>query len=91
MEAVVALLQVSAESGGSACADVSECSALMGIQPMPPRPEELLFVLTKDIGDFEPMLGHRCRPSSLDRSIGFSWSASKGLGVAWRRAVDTRR
>ena len=34
----------------AANADVSECSALMGIQPMPPWPEELLFVLAKDIG-----------------------------------------
>ena len=26
--------------------------------------KELLFVLTKDIGDFEPMIHHRWRPSS---------------------------
>jgi hypothetical protein len=52
--ASVALLQMRVKSGGSACAGVSECSALMGIQDMPPVPEKLLFVLTKDIGDFQP-------------------------------------
>ena len=80
--AAIALLDVSAEGGGSACADVSECPALLGIEHMPPLPEEFLFVLTKDIGDFEPMFAHRCRASSLERSIGLSWRASNGLGVA---------
>lgn len=62
MGTLVALLDVCAKSGGSACADVSECSALLGIEHMPPLAEEFLLVLTKDIGDFEPMLGHRCLP-----------------------------
>ena len=62
--AVVALLEVGAESGGAAGADVSEGSALRGIERLPPLPEEFLFVLAKDIGDFEPMFAHRCRPSS---------------------------
>jgi hypothetical protein len=71
MGAVAALLDVGTEGGGSASADVSEGSALRGGERMPPLPEELLFVLAKDIGDFEPMLDHRCRPSSWERSMGF--------------------
>jgi hypothetical protein len=63
---LVALFQVRAQSRGSACADVSECPALLGIEHMPPLPEEFLFVLAKDIGGFEPMLAHRCRPSSFE-------------------------
>jgi hypothetical protein len=82
MGAVVALLHVSAESGSSACADVTECSELMGGKGAAPSLEEFQFVLAKDIGDFEPVFGHRCRPSSLDRSMGLSWRASNGLGVA---------
>jgi hypothetical protein len=35
-----------------------ECTALRRAQTMSPLGHELLFVLTKDIGDFEPMLGH---------------------------------
>ena len=80
--AVIALLDVSAEGGSSACADVPECSKLMGAEGMTPSLEEFLFVLTKDIGDFEPMFAHRFRVSSLEPSIGLSWRASNGLGVA---------
>jgi hypothetical protein len=51
----IALLEVGAESGRAACADVT---ALLGGQFTSPPSHELLFVLTKDIGDFEPMLCH---------------------------------
>jgi hypothetical protein len=78
---VVALLEVRAESGGAAGADVSEGSALRGVEHVPPSPEELLFVLAKDIGDFEPMFSHRCRPSSFEWSMGFGCRLSNGLGV----------
>jgi len=54
----IALLEVSAESGRAACADVAEYTALLGGQFTSPPSHELLFVLTKDIGDFEPMLCH---------------------------------
>jgi hypothetical protein len=58
LPAGIALLDMGAESGCAACADVTECTALLRGQPMSPLGHELLFVLTKDIGDFEPMLGH---------------------------------
>ena len=31
---------------------------------------------------FEPMLAHRCRPSSFERSMGLSWRLSNGFGAA---------
>jgi hypothetical protein len=52
MRTVIALLHMSPQRGGAACADVTECSQLMGRECMAPSLEELLFVLAKDIGDF---------------------------------------
>jgi hypothetical protein len=54
----IALLDMGAESGCAACADVTEYTALLAGQRMSPVGHELLFVLAKDIGDFEPMLAH---------------------------------
>jgi hypothetical protein len=50
--AVVTLLQVCAERGGTACADVSECLPLLARQYFFPAIQELLTVLAEDIGDF---------------------------------------
>ena len=58
LPAGIALLDMGAESGRAACADVTEYTALLAGQCMSPLGHELLFVLAKDIGDFEPMLGH---------------------------------
>jgi hypothetical protein len=52
---VITLLEACAQSGGSACADVPERLALVGRKRIAPTSKELLFVLTKDIGDFQPM------------------------------------
>ena len=82
LRAVIALLDVSAEGGGAARADVPKCPKLLGREGMAPLLEEFLFVLTKDIGDFESPFTHLCRPSLWEWSIGFSCSASNGLGVA---------
>lgn len=91
VRAVVALFPASAESGGSACADVAEGLALLGREGVAPAGQEFLFVLAKDIGDFQPMWGHRCRLSSSERSMGFSCRASKGLRTACKRCSDTCR
>jgi hypothetical protein len=53
---VVALLDMAAEGSGAACADVTECPQLRSGETAPA--EELLFMLTEDIGDFEPMWAH---------------------------------
>jgi hypothetical protein len=65
MRTVIALLQMSAKRGGAACADVTECSQLVGRECMARSLEELLFMLAKDIGDFQPMSGHGCCGSSF--------------------------
>jgi hypothetical protein len=62
-QAVIAPLNVRAEGGGLACADVPEDPKLMVREYVPPSFEKFLFVLAKDIGDFEPMRVHRWRPS----------------------------
>lgn len=68
----IALLDVSAQRGGAACADVTEYSKLLCGDRMALLLEEFLFVLAKDIGDFQPMFGHRRRASSLEWSTGLS-------------------
>jgi hypothetical protein len=68
----IALFDMSAEGGGAACADVPECSKLLGRESVTPSLEEFLFVLTKDIGDFESLFAHRGRPSFWERSTGLS-------------------
>jgi hypothetical protein len=53
---VVTLLDMTAKGSGAACADVTERPQLRNGETAPA--EELLFVLTEDIGDFEPMSAH---------------------------------
>ena len=91
MRTVVALFQACATGGSSTCADVAECLALLGRERIAPAGKEFLFVLTKDIGDFQPMSVHLWRPSSSERSMGFNSRASKGLRIACSRCMDTRR
>ncbi len=67
---MIALFDVGAQRGGLACADVSESSKVMAGSNVAPSLEKFLFVLTKDIGDFEPMFYHFWRPSSV-RTRGF--------------------
>ena len=75
----IALLEMAAEGSGSACADVTERPQLSPGETAPA--EELLFVLTEDIGDFEPMSAHLGSAASESLS-GISVSASSGLGRA---------
>jgi hypothetical protein len=49
---------MSAQSGGAACADVTECSKLLGREGVTPVLEKFLLVLAKDIGDFQSRLAH---------------------------------
>ena len=90
MRTVIALFPACAQGGGTACADVAECLALLGREGVAPAGEEFLFVLAKDIGDFQPR-GQRWRPSSAERSMGWSCRASKGLRTACNRWIDTCR
>jgi len=82
MTAVIALLYLGAECGGTTGADVSECLALPGRQHISPAIQEFLTVLAEDIGDFQPMFRHRRRPSPSDSTIAMTWILSNGLPVA---------
>jgi hypothetical protein len=53
MTAMVALVYLRAKGGGTACADVAECFALLRRQCVTPALQELLSVLSEDIGDFQ--------------------------------------
>jgi hypothetical protein len=66
MRTVITLFEACAKGSGSACADVAECLALLGREAVAPAGKEILLVLAKDIGDFQPMFHHRCRPSSWE-------------------------
>ena len=78
MCAMVTLLHLSAKRGGTACAEVSECLALLRRQYVSPAIQKLLTVLAEDIGDFQPMFGHG-RGVSCSSARGESGSASNGL------------
>ena len=80
MGAVIALLYILAEGGGAARDDVPEGLPLLGRQDVSPAVEELLPVESEDIGDFQSMLGHLWRRSSLEWKIGWNESESRGLG-----------
>ena len=80
---------MAAEGSGAACADVTECPQLRSGETAL-LAEELLFVLAKDIGDFEPMPAHS--GSLPSASVGaFSVSASNGLARVCILFVETRR
>jgi hypothetical protein len=66
MGAVIALLQMSAEGGGSACADVAESLELLAREHVAPAVEEFLSVAAEDIGDFQSLLVHRWRVLSTE-------------------------
>jgi hypothetical protein len=56
---VIANMEVSAKGGGSTNTDVVERLELAKGQHVSPPIQKLLFMLTKDIGDFWPMSVHR--------------------------------
>ena len=55
-----------------ACADIPECPDLLPREGMAPALEELLSVLSEDIGDFRPMLAHFWRTLSSEVQIGLT-------------------
>ena len=87
----IALPDVGAELPRLTGADIPECLHLLPVQRMAPALEELLSVLSEDIGDFRPMLAHFWRPLSSEVQIGFTFSASKGHGASGIRCAETRR
>ena len=82
VRAAVTLLDVMhAEFGGAACDDIPERPVLLARKRMPPAIQELLSVLSEDIGDFESPRCHRRRPSPSESVIAMTSRLSKGLAV----------
>jgi hypothetical protein len=57
--ALLDILHMATQSGGTAVADCCEGFSLMRTKYVSPSCEELLFVSAEDIGYFEPMFSHR--------------------------------
>jgi hypothetical protein len=89
MGAAIALLDVAAESGGAASADVSQSFPLMGRHGVAPAAQELLLVLAKDIGHFEPMLCHLLLPSPSEVRTSGMGRSSSGLVVVLSLRSET--
>ena len=91
MRAMVPFLDVAAQSGSAAGADVTESFALLRRQGVGPSFSKRLSVLTKDIGYFEPMFSHLLLPSpSVVRTSRIGRSSS-GLTVVRNLRSETCR
>jgi hypothetical protein len=75
MPAPIALVEVTAQNGGPAITNVSECFPLLARQHWVPASQEIVLMGAEDIGQFGPMRIHR-RSGIKSRS-----RASSGLGV----------
>ena len=91
MAAMIALLDLGTERGGTACADVSEYFTLLWGQHVSPAIQKFLTMLVEDIGDFESLFPHRRRPSPSGSRISRIGKPSSGLTVVRKRASETCR
>jgi hypothetical protein len=91
MRALVALLDVAAQCGSAAGADVTESLPLWWGDDVAPLLQEFLSILAKDIGHFEPMFSHRLLPSPSGVKPSRIARSSKGLCVACTLRTDTWR
>ena len=85
----ITLLQVRAQGGGAADADVPKSLALLGREGMAPLAQELLSIAAKDLGHFQLIVFHRLRPSPSEVKTSRIGRAAKGLGVVWKRRSET--
>jgi hypothetical protein len=60
MSALIALVHVTAQSGGSASANIVEGLALLAADHVAPAGQEVVSTCAEDIGHFQPMLVHGC-------------------------------
>jgi hypothetical protein len=58
MSALIALVQMAAESGRSASANIVEGLSLWAGEHVPPPSQKLVSVCAENIGHFQPMLTH---------------------------------
>ena len=89
--AAITLFDVSAQSGSTAGADVTESFPLLWGDDVSPLFKKSLSILTEDIGHFEPMFSHLLLPSpSVVRTSRIGRSSS-GLTVVRNLASETCR
>jgi hypothetical protein len=67
MTALIALFEMTAESRGTARADVAKSFMLLRRNRVSPLRQKLSLMLANDIGYFEPMFAHLRRPSRSGR------------------------
>ena len=59
MSAPIALVEVTAQERSPAIAKIPKCSSLFARQHRVPASQEILWMGTEDIGQFQPTLFHR--------------------------------
>jgi hypothetical protein len=91
MRALVAFLDVAAQSGSAAGTDVTESFPLLWREDSSPLLQEFLSMFTKDIGYFEPMFSHRLLPSLSGIKVSRIARSSSGLCVVCTRRTETWR
>jgi hypothetical protein len=91
MRAMVAFLNMTAQGGSAADADVTESFPLLWGDGVSPLLQELLSMFAKDIGRFEPMFFHRLLPSPSGVRISTIARSSSGLCVACTLRSETCR
>ena len=82
VRAMITPLDVASQGSRPAGTDVVEGFALLWGDGVAPSLQELLSLLTDDVGDLEPMLVHLLLPSPSEVTTSRSSSTSSGLGVA---------
>ena len=82
MPTTIALLDVAAQGSRPADSNIMESFPLLGGDGVSPLVQELLSMLTEDIGYLEPMFVHRLLPSPSEVSNSRNSRLSIGLGVA---------
>ena len=91
MRAMVAFLDVAAQGGSAADADVTESFPLLWGDGVSPLLQELPSMFAKDIGHFEPMFFHRLLPSPSGVRSSTIARSSSGLCVACTLRSETCR
>ena len=87
----ITLFDVAAQGSRPADSNIMESFALLGGDGVPPLIQELLSMLTENIGDLEPIFVHRLRPSPSEVSNSRNSRLSMGLGVAFSFCSETWR
>jgi hypothetical protein len=89
MATAVTLLDVTAQSGRAADANILEGLALLWRDGVTPAVQEPLSIPPKKLGHLEPRSAHLLRSSPSEFRISRIGRASRGLGTVWKRRSET--